>query len=118
MIYGATIRATAPEQVDLRQAAGPVAVAGLAVIATIHGLDVSGKLDETFYLGVMFILGPIMSALVSAGLLMSRHVWLGWALAGLVSAGAFAGYCLSRTTGLPSASRTSATGPNPPASSA
>jgi hypothetical protein len=38
---------------------------------------------------------------------MSRHVWLGWALAGLVSAGAFAGYCLSRTTGLPSASRTS-----------
>jgi hypothetical protein len=63
----ATLRATAREQVDLRQAAGPVAVAGLAVIATIHGLDVSGKLDETFYLGVMFILGPIMSALVSAG---------------------------------------------------
>jgi hypothetical protein len=91
------------ERVDTRQAIAPLAVAGLAVIATIHGLDVSGKLDETFYLGVMFIMGPIVSALVAAALLMSRHERLGWALAGLVSAGTFAGYCVSRTTGLPSA---------------
>ena len=51
----------------------------------------------------MFILGPLGTALVAAGLLMSRQVWLGWATAGLVSAGTSVGYCLSRTTGLPAA---------------
>jgi LytS/YehU family sensor histidine kinase len=99
----ATLQAPTRAIVSVESVALPVAVAGLAVISTIHGLEVSGKLDETFYIGVMYVLGPIATSALAGALLLTRFSWFGWALAGLISGSTFLGYCLSRTTGLPRA---------------
>ena len=79
-----------------------IAAVGLAGIGVIHLLDVQGKLEETPYLGWMYI-GLIAASLGLAGLLVytsDRRVWA--ATAALASA-VIVGYSLSRTTGLPSA---------------
>ena len=79
-----------------------IAAVGLAGIGLIHLLDVQGKLEETPYLGWMYI-GLIAASLGLAGLLVytsDRSVWAG--TAALASA-VIVGYSLSRTTGLPSA---------------
>jgi hypothetical protein len=79
-----------------------ITAVGLAGIGLIHLLDVQGKLEETPYLGWMYI-GLIAASLGLAGLLVytsDRRVWA--ATAALASA-VIVGYSLSRTTGLPSA---------------
>ena len=79
-----------------------IAAVGLAGIGLIHLLDVPGKLEETPYLGWMYI-GLIAASLGLAGLLVytsDRRVWA--ATAALASA-VLVGYSLSRTTGLPNA---------------
>ena len=77
------------------------AIVGLAAIAYIHLLDLSGKLDETPYLGVAYI-GLIVGSIVAIGLLLTGRM-SGFRLGGGLAAATFLGYVLSRTTGLPAA---------------
>jgi hypothetical protein len=77
-------------------------VVGLAAIAVIHAVDSVGKWSEVRYMFWMYI-ALIAGSLVTAGAVLftrSRATLL--AAAGL-AVGAFAGYVLSRTTGLPNA---------------
>lgn len=76
------------------------AALGLAAIALIHFLDLFSKLDETPYLGVVY-LGLIGAALVMAGGLVrgaGRRWWVG---AAALAALTMVGYVLSRSVGLP-----------------
>jgi hypothetical protein len=79
-----------------------VIAVGLAGIALIHLLDSIGKFHETRYVFWLYIALMLGSLAVAAAVLHSRRrsIWL--AAAGL-AAGAMAGYVISRTVGLPSA---------------
>jgi hypothetical protein len=79
-----------------------VAIVGLLGIGLIHLLDSIGKYSETRYLFWMYI-ALIVGTIVVSGALLHRESPIAWAGAGLLAAGALAGYVLSRTTGLPSA---------------
>ena len=79
------------------------AVVGLAAMAVIHLIDAAtGKFKETPYIGWMYM-GLIVSALALAALLIRSSDRRAWIAAGALSALAFIGYVLSRTTGLPQA---------------
>ena len=80
-----------------------LAVGGLVAIAVIHLLDLPSKLDETPYVGVLYILGPIGTSLLAAALILGARGRMGWLLGGAIAAVTAIGYCLSRTTGLPNA---------------
>lgn len=80
-----------------------LAAGGLVAIALIHLLDLPSKLDETPYLGVLYILGPILTSLLTAALIVGSRSRVGWLLAGALAAATAMGFCLSRTTGLPNA---------------
>jgi TRAP-type C4-dicarboxylate transport system permease large subunit len=80
-----------------------VIVLGLLAMALIHLLDLNGKLHETPYLGGLYIVLIISSLLVAQLVAVRDARWVYWA-ATLIAAGTIAGYALSRTTGLPSAS--------------
>lgn len=82
------------------RAAGAV---GLGGIALIHLLDGIGKYSETRYIFWMYV-ALMVASLVLATALLHRGSRLVWAAAGALAASAAAGYVLSRTTGLPSAS--------------
>ena len=79
-----------------------VAAAGLAGIGLIHLLDVQGKLEETPYLGWMYI-GLIVTSLGLAGTLVYTSHRRAWAGAAALASAVIVGYTRSRTTGLPSA---------------
>ena len=76
------------------------AVIGLIGIAVIHLLDVNDKLEETPYLGVLFI-GLIVTSLIVAELLVRADDPRVWLAAGTLAALTILGYVISRTTGLP-----------------
>jgi len=76
-------------------------IIGLVGIAWIHLLDLGDKMEETPYLGVAYI-GLIVGCIAAAVLLVRRDR-RGFFLAGGLAAATLAGYCLSRTTGLPAA---------------
>ncbi len=80
-----------------------LAAGGLVAIAVVHLLDLPGKWDETPYLGVLYIIGPIMTSLLAAALIGASRGRVGWLLGGAIAAATAVGYCLSRTTGLPHA---------------
>lgn len=67
----------------------------------IHLLDLPNQLDETPYLGVLYILGPIITSLLAAALIVGSRRRIGWWLAIAIALATALGYCLSRTTGLP-----------------
>ena len=75
----------------------------LLVTAGVHIADVSGKLEESTYIGVGFILGPIAGALLGAVLLVGGNQTMGWVVGAGISAATAIGYVLSRTSGLPRA---------------
>lgn len=77
---------------------------GLLTVAGVHLADVADKLEETPYLGILFILGPISVSLLAALLLLTGREQLGWLIGGAIAAGTIVGYVLSRTTGLPKSS--------------
>lgn len=76
-------------------------IVGLAGIAWVHILDLSGKMEETPYLGWAYI--GLIAGCVAAVALLARRDHRGFLLAGGLAAATFAAYCLSRTTGLPAA---------------
>lgn len=74
----------------------------LAGIGFIHFRDIPDKLDETAYLGWLYIL--LVAGCAAAGAwLLSSHWKNGYGLGLLISAGAIGFYVLTRTTGLPNA---------------
>ena len=87
-----------PPPVGFGELAG---VAGLAAIVAIHTSELSGKIEETTYLGFGYVL-LIMASVVSIVLLAQRDV-RGWVLGGLTALATFFGFVLTRTTGLPGA---------------
>lgn len=100
---------TMPEQRSVPAATVPsrlptldlVGIAGLSAVIAIHTSELSGKIDETAYLGFGYML-LIAASLVSIVLLSQRDV-RGWVLGGLTAAATMSGFVLTRTTGLPGA---------------
>jgi hypothetical protein len=74
----------------------------LAGIGWIHFRDIPDKLNETAYLGWLYIL--LVAGCAAAGAwLLSPHWKNGYALGLLISGGAIVAYTLTRTVGLPHA---------------
>ncbi len=75
---------------------------GLALIGLtglIHLIEAPEYLEKVPYLGITFLLNVLGSALTAYGIYRDRS-W-GWALGIVVAGGAFVGYIVSRTLGLP-----------------
>lgn len=75
---------------------------GMLGIALIHVLDLPGKIEETPYLGWLFILASISSLLVAWALTQWNDRRLLLAAAG-IAAMVMLGYVVSRSIGLPDA---------------
>lgn len=74
----------------------------LAGIGWIHFRDIPEKLDETAYLGWLYIL--LVAGCAAAGAWLLSSGWrAGYVLGLTIAAGAIVFYVLTRTTGLPSA---------------
>ena len=76
--------------------------AGISVIVfvgLIHLIDAPGDLQEATYQGMLF-LANFFGAVTAAIGIYRGHGW-GWSLGVLVAGGAFVGYVVSRTVGLP-----------------
>jgi hypothetical protein len=78
-----------------------IGIGGLATVIAIHTSELSGKVEETAYLGFGYVL-LIAASLVSIVMLAQRDV-RGWYLGGLTCAATIIGFVLTRTTGLPNA---------------
>jgi hypothetical protein len=79
-----------------------VGVMGLLGVALVHVLDVPGKFHEVPYLGWAYV-GLIVATLATAAVLARHDSRRAWLAAVLLAGATWAGYALSRTTGLPSA---------------
>ena len=75
------------------------AISLIVVVGLIHLIDAPGDLQEAPYQGLLF-LANFFGALTAAIAIYRGH-WWGWALGAVVAGGAFAGYVISRTVGLP-----------------
>jgi uncharacterized membrane protein YfcA len=71
----------------------------IVVVGLIHLINSPGDLEEGAYKGVLY-LANFFGALAAAVGIYRGERW-GWALGLLVAVGAFAGYVVSRTVGLP-----------------
>ena len=78
------------------------AAALIAVTGLIHLIDGPEYLEEEAYVGVLFFLNAIGAAVVAYALLALGAPRWAWILGIVVAGGAFVGFILSRTTGLPS----------------
>lgn len=85
-----------------RVIARTAAVIGLLGIALIHLLDLQSKLQETPYLGVLYLL-LIASSLGVATALVHDDQPKAWMAGALLSATTIAGYAINRSVGMPSA---------------
>jgi hypothetical protein len=79
-----------------------VGVLGLLGVALIHLLDLPSKFHEVPYLGVAYV-GLILGTVLTAGVLVRHDSRKAWAVAVGLGAATFAGYAISRTTGMPAA---------------
>ena len=70
----------------------------IVIVGLIHLINSPGDLEEGSYAGLLY-LANFVGALAAVGIYRGER-W-GWALGLLVAAGAFAGYVVSRTVGLP-----------------
>jgi hypothetical protein len=71
----------------------------IVVVGLIHLINSPEDLEEGSYTGLLYLLN-FFGALASAVGIYRGKRW-GWALGFLVAGGAFAGYMISRTVGLP-----------------
>jgi uncharacterized membrane protein YfcA len=81
---------------------GKLALVGTSLIVAvglIHLLEAPEELEEVTYLGLLF-LANFGGAIVAAIGTYRGHRW-GWGLGLIVAGGAFVGYVISRTVGLP-----------------
>lgn len=82
------------------QVARAAAVVGLGAVALIHLLELQGKLKETPYLGVGYIL-LVIACVIAGALLLHKNSLLGWFIGGGAALATLAGYAATRTIGLP-----------------
>jgi uncharacterized membrane protein YfcA len=71
----------------------------VVVVGLIHLINSPEDLAEGSYTGVLYLANFFGAILAAIGIYRERS-W-GWALGALVSVGAFVGYVISRTVGLP-----------------
>jgi hypothetical protein len=71
----------------------------IVVVGLIHLINSPGDLEEGSYAGLLY-LANFFGALTAAIGIYGGRSW-GWSLGALVSVGAFVGYVISRTVGLP-----------------
>jgi uncharacterized membrane protein YfcA len=74
-------------------------ISAIVIVGLIHLINSPGDLEEGSYTGVLY-LANFFGALVAAVGIYRGKRW-GWVLGWLVAGGAFAGYVISRTVGLP-----------------
>jgi hypothetical protein len=79
-----------------------VAVLGLLGVALVHVIDLPSKFHEAPYLGVAY-LALILGTLCAAAVLTRHDSRTAWTVTLVLAGATFAGYAISRTTGLPSA---------------
>lgn len=71
----------------------------IVLVGVIHLVDAPDSFGEAAYKGALFAANGVAAAVAAVGVLRGSR-W-GWHLGVLVSAGAFLGYVVSRTLGLP-----------------
>ena len=73
-----------------------------AIVATglIHLGDAPDAFGEATYKGLLFVANGVFALVAAVGVYRDQRAW-GWSLGLLVAGGAFIGYVLSRTVGLP-----------------
>jgi len=71
----------------------------IVVVGLIHLIDAPEDLEEGSYLGYLFVANFLGALAAAAGIYRGRR-W-GWVLGFLVAGGAFIGFVISRTAGLP-----------------
>jgi hypothetical protein len=71
----------------------------IVIVGLIHLINSPGDLEEGSYTGLLYLANFVGALAAAVGIYLGRS-W-GWALGLLVAAGAFAGYVVSRTVGLP-----------------
>src|SRR5215216_2928299 len=71
----------------------------IVIVGLIHLIGAPEDLEEAPYQGLLFLANFFGAILAAIGIYRGRS-W-GWGLGALVSVGAFAGYVISRTIGLP-----------------
>lgn len=71
----------------------------ILVVGLIHLIDAPEDLEEGSYLGYLFVANFLGALVASIGIYRGNR-W-GWVLGLLIAGGAFAGYVVSRTAGLP-----------------
>jgi len=74
-------------------------ISSITVVGLIHLVEVPEGLEEATYLGLLFLVN-FGGAVTAAAGIYRNHKW-GWGLGAMVAGGAFAGYVISRTIGLP-----------------
>jgi hypothetical protein len=85
-----------------RVIARAAAVVGLLGIALIHLLDLPGKIHETPYLGVAYIV-LIVAAVAAAAALVHRDTRGGWVLGTVLASATVVAFVVNRTVGMPGA---------------
>jgi len=85
-----------------RLVARATAIVGLLAIALIHLLDLPGKLDETPYLGFVYI-GLIAGCVAVSLRLVHGDDRRSWIATALLAGATIAGYVVNRTVGMPAA---------------
>jgi hypothetical protein len=71
----------------------------IVVVGLIHLINAPGDLEEGAYTGLLYLANFVGALAAAVGIYRGKR-W-GWVLGFLVAAGAFAGYVISRTVGLP-----------------
>jgi hypothetical protein len=71
----------------------------IVIVGLIHLINSPEDLEEGSYTGLLYLANFFGAILAAIGIYRGRG-W-GWSLGALVSGGAFAGYVISRTVGLP-----------------
>lgn len=71
----------------------------MALTAIIHFYDAPDALSEIAYKGILFILNGVGAIIAAYGIF--RCAGWGWFLGLLIAGGAFIGYVISRTVGMP-----------------
>jgi hypothetical protein len=76
-------------------------IAVVAIVATgfIHLVTARDSFGEATYKGLLFVANGVGALVASVGVYRDRN--RGWLLGALVAGGAFLGYVISRTVGLP-----------------
>jgi hypothetical protein len=83
---------------------GAAGLGALLILAggLLHAAAVSEAFEEQTYVGVLFVLNGLGAIVVCVGLVSRPASRAFWAFGAVIAGGAFVGFILSRTTGLPS----------------